>query len=83
MSFINTSSKSKEVSLLKTYGTREAWVAQLVKCRTLDFSSGLDLRVLVSSPALGYTLSVKPTLKKNKNQAMVEFKKQNKRAKGI
>ena len=35
-----------------------AWVAQLVKCPTLDFSSGLDLRVLESSPESGSGLSV-------------------------
>ena len=28
---------------LKYFGTRGAWVAQLVKCLTLDFSSGHDL----------------------------------------
>ena len=33
------------------------WAAQLVKCLTLDFSSGHDLRVVKSSPASGSVLS--------------------------
>lgn len=32
-----------------------------VKSPTLDFSSGLDLRVVRSSPELGSTLGVEPT----------------------
>ena len=40
---------------------RGAWVAQLIECLTLDLSSGLDLKVVSSSPALGSMLSVKPT----------------------
>lgn len=32
-----------------------AWVFQLVKCPTFDLSSGFDLRVVSSSPALGST----------------------------
>ena len=39
-----------------------AWVAQSVKCRTLDLSSDLDLRVVSSSPRLGSTLGMEPTL---------------------
>jgi len=39
-------------------------VAQPVKHPTLDFSLGLDLGVVGSSPVLGSTLSVEPTLKK-------------------
>ena len=31
-------------------------MAQLVKCLILDLSSGLDLRVVSSSPSLGSTL---------------------------
>ena len=42
-------------------------MAQLVKHGTLDLSSGLDLRVMNSSPTLGSMLDVKPTLKKKKN----------------
>ena len=34
-----------------------AWVGQLVKCLTLDFGSGHDLRVMRLSPALDCTLS--------------------------
>lgn len=41
-----------------------AWVAQLVKRPTLDFSSGLDLKVMSSSPALGSILSMEPNFKK-------------------
>ena len=37
----------------------EVWVAQLVKCPTLDFSSGHDLRVMGLSPESGSTLSGK------------------------
>ena len=37
-----------------------AWVGQLVKCLTLDFGSGHDLRVVRSSPQLGSTLNVEP-----------------------
>ena len=39
-------------------------MAQLVKCLILDLSSGLDLRVVSSSPMLG----VEPTLKKRKTK---------------
>ena len=41
-----------------------AWVAQSVKDLILDFSAGLDLRVISSSPVLGSMLDVEPTLKK-------------------
>ena len=41
--------------------TKGTWVAQWVKHLTLDLSSGLDLRVVSSSPMLGSTLGVKPT----------------------
>ena len=44
-----------------------AGVAQLVRCGTLmNLSSGLDLRVLSSSPVLGSTLGVEPIKKKKK-----------------
>ena len=42
------------------------WMAQSVKRPTLDLSSGLDLRVMSSSPVLGSTLSTEPFLKKKK-----------------
>ena len=32
-------------------------MAQLVECPTLDLSSGHDLRVMGTSPMLGFTLS--------------------------
>ena len=38
----------------------------LVEHLTLGLSSGLDLRVMSSSPALGSTLGMKPTSKQNK-----------------
>jgi len=41
-------------------------VAQLVEHLTLDLSSGLDLRIVSSSPALGSMLGLEPTLKKKK-----------------
>ena len=40
---------------------RGTWLAQSVKPPTLDLSSGLDLRVMSSSPALGSTLGEEPT----------------------
>ena len=44
-------------------------MAQSVMRPTLDFSSGLDLRVMSSSPALDFMLGVEPTLKtKNKQK---------------
>ena len=43
-----------------------SWGAPLVKHPTLDLSSGLDLRDLSSSPALGSTLGMKLTSKQNK-----------------
>lgn len=48
------------------YSNRGPWVAQLVKPLTLDFSSGLDLRVMSSSPMLGSTQRG-AYLKKNKS----------------
>jgi len=39
-------------------GCRGAWVAQLVKHLTLDFGSGLDFRVVSSSPMLGFALGM-------------------------
>ena len=43
------------------------WVVQLVECLSFDLSSGLDLRVMSSSPALVSMLGMEPTyLNKNK-----------------
>jgi len=36
---------------------RGAWVAHSAKCPTLDFSSGHEIRVVKSSPVLGFVLS--------------------------
>ena len=44
----------------KSEYVRGAWVAQSVKCLTLDFNSDHDLRVVRSSPALGFMMSVEP-----------------------
>ena len=41
-------------------------MVQLVKISTLDLSSGLDLRVMISSPKLGSTLGM-DTTQKNHN----------------
>ena len=41
-----------------------AWVAQPVKRPNLDLSSGLDLKVMSSSPTVGSMLGMEPTLKK-------------------
>ena len=38
-----------------------AWVAQSVGCLTFDLSSVLDLRVMSSSPVLGFVLGMAPT----------------------
>ena len=40
---------------------RGDWVTQWVKYLTLDFGSGHDLRVVRSSPTLGYALGMEPT----------------------
>ena len=40
----------------------------LIKCPTLDLSSGLDLGVMSSSLVLGPTLGMEPTLKKKKKK---------------
>ena len=40
---------------------RGSWVAQSVKCPTLDLNSGFDIRVVSSSPSLGAMLGAKPT----------------------
>ena len=37
-----------------------AWVVQSIETLTLDFSSGLDLRVLSSGPMLGSMLDMEP-----------------------
>ena len=50
----------------KDPGFRSTWVAHLVKHPTPDLSSGLDLRIVSSSPMLGSMLGVEPTLKKKK-----------------
>ena len=47
---------------------KEIWLAESVKCLTLDLSSGLDLRVVSSSPILGSALGMKPTLKQNQKK---------------
>jgi len=44
----------------KKEGRGCTWVAQLVKCPTLDFGSGHDLRVVRSSPMSGSTLGMEP-----------------------
>ena len=51
----------------KTTKEQGAWVAQPVRYLTFDLSSGHDLRVVSSSPALGCALGVEPTKNKNKN----------------
>jgi len=43
-------------------------VAQSVKRSTLNFRSDLDLKVISSSPALGSTLGMEPTLKKKRKK---------------
>ena len=38
-----------------------SWVTQSVECLALNLSSGLDLRVVSSSPILGSMLDMEPT----------------------
>ena len=45
-------------SALKKDVIRGTWVAQSLKCLTLDLSSGQELRVMSRSLALGPTLGV-------------------------
>ena len=47
---------------IKIFPDKLAWVAQSVKHLLLDLSSGLDLRVLSSSPTLGSMLGMEPSL---------------------
>jgi len=53
--FIESMIKNK-----KYWHPQGAWVAQSVKCPTLDFGSGHDLRVGRLSPILGSVLGVEP-----------------------
>ena len=46
---------SKRRKIVKTHMQWGAWIAQSVKCLTLDFGSGHVLRVLRSSLASGFT----------------------------
>ena len=63
------------MAIIKKKRDMGVWVAQLVKHLTLDLSSGLDLRVVSSSPSLGSTLGMEPTQKQKQKQ------KQNKKSK--
>ena len=53
-------------SLIKMQNFRGTWVAQSVKCLTLDLSSSLDLRVMSSSPIWPHA-GCGASLKKKKN----------------
>ena len=53
---------------IKSATRNDAWVTQSVEHLILDLSSGLDRKVMTSSPALGYTLGKEPTLKKKSHQ---------------
>lgn len=48
--------------------SRGTWVTELVKCQTFELTSGFDLKVMSSSPALGLMPSVACTLKKKKKE---------------
>lgn len=56
--------KGKDIYTLLTVAFKNrlhfwgAWMAESVKCPTLDFSSGLHLRVMSVSPLLGSILGV-------------------------
>jgi len=45
------------LEIVASWGT---WVAQSVECLTLGLTSGLDLRLMCSSPALGSTVGMEP-----------------------
>ena len=51
-------------AVFKNDKNKGTWVARSVKCLTLDLSLDLDLRVVSSSPMVGSTLGMKPSLKK-------------------
>ena len=62
-----------EVSIsLQDSDFRGVWMGQLVERLTLDLSSGLDLRVMSSSPALGSTPRVEFNFKKKKSLTMID-----------
>ena len=50
-----------DFNYLKSIEFWGAWVAQPVKCLTLDFSSGRDLTVMRLSPKSGSTLTMEST----------------------
>ena len=54
-----------DLSQRQTLNCRATQVSQHL---TLDLSSGLDFRVVSSSPMLGSTLGMEPTLKKKKRK---------------
>jgi len=58
LNFLFPTPRTKIFKELKRAEPRGAWVAQLVKCPTLDFSSGHDLRVVGSSPTSDSALGV-------------------------
>ena len=53
--------KKNNTFLLRNCQLWGTWMGQLAKHLTLDLSSGLDLRVMSSSPTLGSTLGIEPT----------------------
>ena len=53
------------------------WVAHLVKHLSLNFGSGLHLRVVSSSATSGSMLDVKPTLKNKNHMVVVQCARQN------
>ena len=58
--------KYMSIKITQNLKNWSAWVAQLVRFPTLDLGSGLNLRDMSSSPVLGSTLGMKPTLKKKR-----------------
>ena len=58
---LNTPIKRQRLSVwIEKKDSWGAWVAQSVKCPTLDFGSGHYLRILRSSPTLDSVLGVEP-----------------------
>ena len=52
-----------------------AWVAQSVECLTLDISSGLDLRVVCSSPLTGLHIQLGSYWKEGRMEGRKEGRK--------
>ena len=55
---------------LNVVNSWSTWVAQSVEPLSLDLSSGLDLRIMSSSPMLASALDMEPTFKNCKKKVL-------------